>query len=110
MNEHKIGINVRKIRKKLDKTQAQVAEKASITSMHLSHIERGGTIMSIDCLLNLCAAMSVTPNDILEGEFKLTSKAAYDMLLGIMAELTEDENMLILEIADSMRKLKVNRK
>lgn len=109
MNERKIGKNIRKIRKALDKTQRQIAEQADITSMHLSHIETGGTIMSIDCLLNLCHAMSVTPNDILSGEFKLTAKAACDMLQGVMEELTEDESRLLLEIADSMRKLKVNR-
>lgn len=110
MNEQNIGLNIRKIRKELDMTQAQIAEKAAISSMHLSHIERGSTIMSLDCMLNLCTAMSTTPNNILVGEFELTAKASYDMLRGIMADLTEDENMLLLEIADSMRKLKVNRK
>lgn len=110
MQINKIGKNVKKIRMGLELTQPQTAEKAGITSVHLSHIETGNTTMSIDCLLSLCAALSTTPNDILLGEFELTAKASYDMLRGIMAELTEDENMLLLEIADSMRKLKVNRK
>lgn len=104
-----IGKNVRNIRDNLELTQAQVAEKADITSVHLSHIETGNTTMSIECMLDLCKAMSTTPNDILMGEYRLTPQAAHTMLLDIMKDLTSDENRLLVTIAQNMRELKPNR-
>jgi len=109
MRVKEIGKNIRGLRTDLELTQPQVAERADITAVHLSHIETGNSTMSIDCLLRLCAALSTTPNDILMGEFELTGKAANAMLQGIMGDLTSDENRLLLEIAESMHKLKVNR-
>ena len=109
MNQKIVGKNIKKIRTALELTQPQVAEKANISSVHLSHIETGNTVMSIGCLLSLCAALSTTPNDILMGEYDLTGKAANTMLQGIMDNLTPDENRLLLEIADSIRKLEINR-
>ena len=44
------------------------------------------------------------------GEFELIGKAVNAMLQGIIKDLTADENKLILEIAENMHKLKVNRK
>ena len=110
MRVKEIGKNIRWLRTELELTQPQVAEKADITAVHLSHIETGNSTMSIDCLLKLCSALSTTPNDILMGEFELTGKAANAMLQGIMEDLTADENRLLLEIAESMHKLKINRK
>ena len=105
-----IGKNIRNIRNNLDMTQAQVAEKADITSVHLSHIETGNSTMSVECMLSLCKAMSTTPNDILMGEYHLTPQAANTMLLDIMKDLTADENRLLLTIAENMKQLKLNRK
>lgn len=109
MNQKTIGQNVKRIRSGLELTQPQTAEKAGISSVHLSHIETGNTVMSLECLLCLCDALSTTPNDILMGEYDLTGKASSVMLGGIMEELTSDENRLLLEIAESMRRLRVNR-
>ena len=109
MRVKEIGKNIKNLRMALDETQPQIAEKANITAVHLSHIETGNSTMSIGCLLNLCDALSATPNDILMGEYELTGKAANAMLQNIMEDLTPDENRLLLEIAESMHKLKVNR-
>jgi len=109
MNQKIVGRNIKKIRMDLELTQPKTAEKAGISTVHLSHIETGNTVMSIDCLLSLCAALSTTPNDILMGEYDLTGRAASTMLQEIVVELTSDENKLLLEIASSMRKLRVNR-
>ena len=106
MNQKIVGKNVKKIRMALDLSQSQVAEKANISAVHLSHIETGNTVMSIGCLLSLCAALSTTPNDILMGEYDLTGGATNTMLQGIMEKLAPNENRLLLEIAGTMEKLK----
>jgi len=62
--------------------------------------------MSLKCLPNLCSALSVTPNDILMGEYGLTEAAANSMLHGITKDLTEYDNRLLLGVAENMRKFK----
>ena len=91
MNQKIVGQNIKKIRAGLELSQSQVAEKAGISTVHVSHVETGNTVMSIDCLLNLCAALSTTPNDILMGEYDLTGSATGTMMQGIMDELNNKE-------------------
>ena len=109
MNQKMVGKNVKKIRMALGLSQSQVAEKANISAVHLSHIETGNTVMSIGCLLSLCAALSTTPNDVLMGEYDLTGGATDAMLQGVMTNLTPDENRLLIEIAGIMQKLAVDK-
>lgn len=69
MNLQQIGKNIRSIRKKLHLTQTQLAERAHISVIHVSHIENGTVAMSLSTLLSICRALNTTPNDILLGEY-----------------------------------------
>ena len=69
MNQKQIGKNIKDLRKEQHMTQSELAELANISAIHLSHIETGTVNMSLDTLLCLCKALTVTPNDILLGEY-----------------------------------------
>lgn len=69
MNQKQIGKNIKDLRKEQHMTQGELAERANISTIHLSHIETGTVNMSLDTLLGLCNALTVTPNDILLGEY-----------------------------------------
>lgn len=69
MNLKQIGRNIKNRRKELKLTQAELAEKAQISVVHVSHIENGSVCMSLDSLLAICQALDTTPNDILLGEY-----------------------------------------
>lgn len=69
MNLKQIGRNVKSRRKELKLTQAELAEKAQISVVHVSHIENGSVSMSLDSLFAICQALDTTPNDILLGEY-----------------------------------------
>lgn len=60
-----IGNNLYKVRKAKGLTQAEVAEKAELSDRTYADIERGSVTMRIDSLLKICAALRITPNDIL---------------------------------------------
>ncbi|MBQ8494289.1 MAG: helix-turn-helix transcriptional regulator [Clostridia bacterium] len=62
---HTIGSKLYAIRKARGLTQAEVAEKAEISDRTYADIERGTVNMRIDSLLKICAALRITPNDIL---------------------------------------------
>lgn len=65
-------------------TQAQLAEKTNLSTVHISHIEGGSVKMSVDTLINICNALKTTPNDILWGQFDTSADnsgtASKDML------------------------------
>jgi len=60
-----VGNNLYKIRKANGFTQAEVAEKAELSDRAYADIERGSVTMRVDSLLKICAALHITPNDLL---------------------------------------------
>lgn len=69
MNQKNIGQNLRILRRQRGLTQAQIAEKADVSTDHISHVEIGTSALSLPLLLDLCKKLEVTPNDILAGEY-----------------------------------------
>lgn len=65
-----LGLNIKNSRKNMKLTQAQLAEKTNLSTVHISHIEGGSVKMSVDTLINICNALKTTPNDILWGQFE----------------------------------------
>lgn len=64
MPEH-IGQRIKRIRKKLDITQEQLATSASIKQATLSQIENGRNIPSIESLFSISKALGVEPSDLM---------------------------------------------
>ena len=60
-----IGQRVRGLRRMLGLTQGELADRVGIAASFLGHIERGTRVLSLETLMALCAALSVTPNDLL---------------------------------------------
>lgn len=61
----RIGNNLYTIRKAKGLTQAEVAEKADLSDRTYADIERGSVAMRVDSLLKICAALHITPDDVL---------------------------------------------
>ena len=76
-----IGQVCQQYRIKNNLTQNQVAELTGLEPRHISHIDRCLSIGSIDTLLNLCYAYSITPDiilyDLLDNDVK-KSVSIYD--------------------------------
>ena len=109
MNLRNIGENIKKIHNKKGFTQAQLAEKANISNVHMSHIETGSVAMSLDCLINISNSLNTTPDNILIGEYKITPSSSSVLIEQHLKNLTSDENCLIIEIAKLIDEVKVNR-
>lgn len=109
MNLKNIGNNVKTLRLASGMTQAQLAEKADMSTVHMSHIETGSVAMSIDSLINISNALSTTPDSILWGEFNLTDDKTQMLLSRKIQEMTPDENRLIIEFIDLVKRLNINK-
>lgn len=105
MNLKNIGSNIKRIRATKSLTQNQLAEKANISTVHMSHIETGSVAMSLDTLINIANALGTTPDSLLFGEYKLPDNYADS----IFEKLTSDETRLIVEISKLLETLHINK-
>ncbi len=109
MDLKNIGENVKQLRLKKGFTQAQLAELADISTVHMSHIETGSVTMSLDCLINISNALETTPNNILLGEFTLSPDGCSYLLSQHTKSLSSDESRLLIEIARLLNELNINK-
>lgn len=65
-----IGRNVKNIRKELDLTQEDFAEKLDINAQFLSQVENGKTGISIDNAINICNTAKCSSNKLFKGLIK----------------------------------------
>jgi transcriptional regulator with XRE-family HTH domain len=66
IDNKQIGKRIAKRRNALNMTQAELAEKADLSTTFTGNIERGAKC-SIGTLMKLCAALDVTPDYLLPG-------------------------------------------
>jgi transcriptional regulator with XRE-family HTH domain len=60
------GDNLRKYRTMRGKSQEELASAADLSTVHLGSLERGEKCPTIETLLKLCTAMSISPTRLLE--------------------------------------------
>jgi transcriptional regulator with XRE-family HTH domain/DNA-directed RNA polymerase subunit RPC12/RpoP len=68
MNQAKIGKFIAENRKKINLTQAQLAEKLSVTDKAVSKWERGVAMPDSSIMLELCGILKISVNELLSGE------------------------------------------
>ncbi len=70
MPSKKVRINTRKLRRKKNLTQQQVARRASLSKTTISNLESGKQVkIELDTIGKLCEALECTPNDIFELDY-----------------------------------------
>lgn len=65
---YKIGGKLLAIRKKAGLTQMEVAEAAGLSSRAYADIERGSVNMRVETVIKICAALHITPDEILTAD------------------------------------------
>ena len=65
---HTMGNKKLAIRKRLGKTQAEVAEASGLSDRTYADIERGNVNMRMETFLRICEVLHVTPDEILTCE------------------------------------------
>lgn len=104
LNLKEIGNRIKKYRKQKGFTQAQLAEIIDISTIHMSHLETGSVAMSLECMIKVCNALEVSPDDLLIGEFELDDNATTKQLAEITKNLSSDENKLLIDFALLLKK------
>ena len=61
-----IGERIKLARKSAHLSQAKLAEELSLSTEHISKLERGVSYGSIDTIIDICQTLNITPNFLLE--------------------------------------------
>lgn len=64
-----IGSQVRTRRESKGISQTELAQRVGLHDTALSHIEAGRRFPNLTVLMNLCAALGITPNTLLKGGY-----------------------------------------
>lgn len=67
----RLGKRIAQRRHELGYKQCHLAEQANISNNYLSNIENGRSIPSLETLVDICAALSITPDYLLLGTIKI---------------------------------------
>ena len=95
-----VGKRIAKIRHEKKLTQENLAEKAGITNNYLSNIERNRSIPSLETLMSICTALSVTPNEILIGTDDTQTNYLTRDIYNLIEKCTPYERKIIISIID----------
>lgn len=90
-----LGHRIRWFRVKKHLTQERLAEKAGISASFMGHVERGSRIVSLGTLMKLCAALDVTPNDLLGDDLAAVCADLPDQVTISSAELLRGIALLL---------------
>lgn len=102
MDQIKIGKFIARCRKQNNLTQMQLAEKLGITDRAVSKWERGKSLPDAAIMLDLCALLNITVNDLLSGEVVVMKNYSDELektLLEMVKQKEEsDKRLLFVEI------------
>ena len=65
--QKRFGENLRQARRVAEMSQEELSRHSSVHQAQISAMERGMQLPSLAVLLKLCAALYMTPNDLLDG-------------------------------------------
>lgn len=79
----RIGSQIRKYRRREHLRQRDLAARISSTTNTISRLEGGGIGCSLECLLEICNALSVSPDALLFGNFSPESSSFHDYFMNM---------------------------
>ena len=103
MDYYKIGQRIRKYRKANGLSQEELAEKVSISTTHMSHIETGNTKLSLPVLVDLAAALNVRADDLLYDHPEVTLGAAIGQIAAILEDCDAKQANMLAQVVRSVK-------
>ena len=98
-----IGERIRAVRMERKMTQAQLAEAVGVGVTHISHIETGSTIPSVQVLIDIINTLNCSADELLCLEVE-KAKPLYESWLGEeLSDCTAQERKLITDMVMSLK-------
>lgn len=99
-----IGRRIREERKQQRLSQEQLAEKADLSPVHLSHIETANTKLSLPALISIANALGVSSDALLCDNLVASEKAYTNSILNELEDCTNKELKLLSDSVKAIKK------
>ena len=107
-----LGSRIRAMRLERKITQEKLAEAAGVGVTHISHIETGNSIPSLQTLVDIINALDCTADELLCMEVRQSRPMLNNWLGELVSDCSDSEVKLITDMVvamkDSMRRLKLS--
>lgn len=94
-----IGQRIKAVRNEKHLTQEYLANIAGVNVSHISNIETNKVRISLTLLVNICNAMNVTLDYLLQNEYNNPTSATAKELLNIIQDMDLSKQETLLRIA-----------
>lgn len=95
-----IGKQIKKNRLNQGMTQEVLAEKVNISIPHISRIENGSSSPSLQTLVDICNALDITIDNLMQDSLPAARKRIGGRLETILADCTTAEMNMIVNVID----------
>ena len=96
MDYKALGYRIRQQRKLLKMTQEDLAAASNVSTSYIGHIERGIKHCSLETIVDVCNALGVTPDTLLQDSLKISHVKNAE-------ELSNASRSLLNDIANVLR-------
>ena len=104
LNYKLIGVRIKSARLEKGLTQEKLSELANISPQYVSHVENGGTKLSLPCLVAICNALDVPTDKLLMDSMPHSETYLTEEVARVFNECTASEMYLMLSVAESLKK------
>lgn len=98
-----IGERIRYYRNKNRLSQEQLAEIVNLSNVHISYIERGERIPSLDVVINIANALHISTDDLLSGSLANTSSTAIYEDYTLLRDCSKEEQQIIKRVVKTLK-------
>lgn len=97
-----IGKRLKEERKRLHRTQEEVAEAVELTPAFIGHIERGERSLSLDTLVKLCNYYGVTIDYLLADVLPANTDETVEQIQALLQGLSRERKAAVLDILNAV--------
>ena len=97
-----VGQRIRYNRNKFGLTQEQLAEKIDVSVPHISRIENGTSQPSLQVLVDLCNALDITIDGLMQDSLAAARLQKEHQLHDLLSNCTSDELSMIYDLVETL--------
>ena len=110
LDKKNIGKRIRNARKLKAMNQNELAKSLGVSVSHLSHIETGKNLPSMDVLIQLCKELNQTPNYFLMNEYTPDNNYSFSYFHSLFSNLSKDEQSFLYKVVTLIQAMQINRR
>lgn len=103
MDYYEIGQRIRRVRKAKRLSQEQLAEKVSISTTHMSHIETGNTKLSLEVFCAISQALDARADELLFGTREISGEQAQNDISVLLESCSAKELCIISDVIKAVK-------